>query len=197
MAGTGDRSNRGKARWRNFPLFLVEPLIHVGAAAEKHENNPDGKYTTYNFLKGLKVDDCLDCAKRHLMKTESPDYNDLDDEFPPEKQVYHLAQVAWNCLVALHNIKTRPDLDDRYKTQLRLTKAKETVSIEKVDPNTAIVREAKFSVGDVVKHIANDVEVTVEGTYWDAKGVPVLFVKDADNKIFGVDPRFYRTIYKE
>lgn len=114
----GSRYNSGKLRWRNFPLFLIEPLIEVGAAAEKVEGNPNGKYETYNFLNGMYVDDCLDCAKRHLMRAESPYESDYDEEL----KVHHLAQAAWNCLVALHNIKTRPDLDDRLKT--RLAKAK-------------------------------------------------------------------------
>lgn len=112
MADVGERKNANKPRWRNFPLFLVEPLVDVGAAAEKHPGNPNGKYDTFNFLKGMRVNDCLDCAKRHLMKAESPYHDDLDDE----TKVHHLAHAAWNCLIALHNIKTRPDLDDRYKT---------------------------------------------------------------------------------
>lgn len=55
----------------------------------------------------------------------------------------------------------------------------------------------KFSPGDVVQHINNDVEVTVEATYYDAKGTPILFVKDSEDKVFGVDPNFYKSIYKE
>jgi hypothetical protein len=49
------------------------------------------------------------------MKVESPYHEDADDE----TKVNHLAHIAWNALVALHNIKTRPDLDDRYKTILK------------------------------------------------------------------------------
>lgn len=54
-----------------------------------------------------------------------------------------------------------------------------------------------FSKGDVIKHISNDAEVTVEALYYDEKGNPILFVRDADEKIFGVDPTFYKSIYKE
>lgn len=103
----GTRHNEGKLRWRNFPMFLMAPLIEVGAAGER-------KYDTYNFLKGLPVSDSLDSLKRHLMKVEDPSYPDLDEE----TKCHELAHVAWNALVALHNIKTRPDLDDRYKIQL-------------------------------------------------------------------------------
>ena len=54
-----------------------------------------------------------------------------------------------------------------------------------------------FSKGDVVKHINNDVEVTVEALYYNENGDPVLFVRDSDGKIFGVDPNFYKSIYVE
>ncbi len=65
------------------------------------------------------------------------------------------------------------------------------------EKNTYLEKRVKFTVGDVVRHIDNDVEVLVEGTYFDVKGKPVLFVKDSDNKIFGVDPNFYKSIYHE
>lgn len=116
----GSRINANKPRWRNVPLFIMEPLVHVGAAAEKWDGNPKGKYETYNFLEGQDVDNCLDAAKRHLMKAESPYWSDIDEEL----NVHHLACVAWNCLVALHNIQTRPDLDNRYKTQLKKKRKK-------------------------------------------------------------------------
>jgi hypothetical protein len=122
----GFRYNSHKLRWRNFPMFLIEPLVEVGAAAEKHEGNPNGKYPTFNFLDGLAVNDSLDCAKRHLLKAESPYHSDYDEDLKElsGRDVHHLACVAWNCLVALHNIRTRPDLDDRYKTQLKKKKKK-------------------------------------------------------------------------
>jgi len=109
----GERKNEGKLRWRNFPLFLLTELIKVGSAAEKRPGNPKGKYDTFNFLKGMKVNDCLDSAKRHLEKAENPFESDLD----AETECHHLAHAAWNCLVAWWNIKTRPDLDDRYKPE--------------------------------------------------------------------------------
>jgi hypothetical protein len=100
----GNRFNNGKLRWRNFPLFLIRPLVEVGQQGE-------AKYGTYNFLKGLTVNDTLDSLKRHLDKFEDPSQSDIDEE----TNVNHLASVAWNALVALYMIKTRPDLDDRYK----------------------------------------------------------------------------------
>jgi hypothetical protein len=110
-AEKGDRFNKGKPRWRNFPMFLMEPLIEVGQAGEL-------KYSTFNFLNGLSVNDTLDSLKRHLMAAESPYSPDID----PETGCDHLASVAWNALVALHMIKTRPDLDDRLKLKKRKKK---------------------------------------------------------------------------
>jgi len=108
---TGERKNIKKLRWRNFPLFLFKPVVAVGAAAEKHKDNPNGKYDTYNFLKGLPVADTMDSLKRHLVDLDDPSRSDYDTE---TKQ-HHLAHIAWNALVALHNIETRSDLDDRYR----------------------------------------------------------------------------------
>lgn len=107
----GIRLNSGKPRWRNFPLFLIEDVIKVGSHAELRDGNPNGKYETFNFLKGMYVNDCMDSLKRHLMKFESPYESDNDEE----TQESHLAHIAWNALVALHMLKTRPELDDRFK----------------------------------------------------------------------------------
>lgn len=100
----GERKNSGKLRWRNFPMFLIRPLVEVGQFGET-------KYKTFNFLKGLSVLDTMDSMKRHLDKFEDPNVSDFDEE----SKCHHLAHVAWNALVALYMIKTRPDLDDRYK----------------------------------------------------------------------------------
>lgn len=107
----GARYNDNKLRWRNFPMFLMEPLIQVGDSAELREGNPKGKYDTFNFLKGLELNDTMDSLKRHLVKFESPYESDFDEE----TELNHLAHIAWNALVALHFLKTRPELDDRYQ----------------------------------------------------------------------------------
>lgn len=100
----GKRYNKGKLRWRNFPLFLIEPLIAVGHYGEQ-------KYgETYNFLKGMSMNDSLDSMKRHLNAFEDPYQSDTD-----ESGISHLGHIAWNALVALYMLKHRPDLDDRYK----------------------------------------------------------------------------------
>ena len=104
MKKLGKRYNKGKLRWRNFPLFLLRPMIRVGEFGEK-------KYDTFNFLKGLPVNGIMDSMKRHLDKFEDPDKTDYDDE----SKCHHLAHVAWNALVAVYVLTNRPELDDRYK----------------------------------------------------------------------------------
>ena len=106
-----DRYNANKLRWRNFPLFLIRPLIEVAAAAEKHPNNPRGKYETWNFLKGMPVSECLDSLKRHLDAYEDPTQPDTD----PESGQSHLAHIAWNALAALYYQHLNEKWDDRYK----------------------------------------------------------------------------------
>lgn len=106
---TGIRETSNKLRWRNFPLFLIRPLIEVASFGE-------GKYDTFNFLKGQTILNCTDAIKRHLDKFEDPSIDDLDEE----SRVNHLAHVAWNALVAVYMLKTRPDLDDRYKPELKV-----------------------------------------------------------------------------
>lgn len=116
----GDRYNEGKLRWRNVPLFLMEPLVEVGDSAEKRPGNKRGKYPTFNFMAGLSILDCMDSLKRHLMKFEDYRKPDIDEE----SNTHHLACVAWNALVALHFLKTRPELDDRYKGEVIKKKRK-------------------------------------------------------------------------
>ncbi len=112
MEKTGYRFNEGKLRWRNFPLFLLRGLIKIGQFGEE-------KYDTYNFLKGLPVDDTLESLMRHLDSVTDPTQSDYD----AESQVHHLHHVAWNALVAAWMIENRPDLDNRLTLeQLNLNK---------------------------------------------------------------------------
>lgn len=136
---TGKRFNKGKLRWRNFPRFLVRPLIRVGQFGES-------KYTTFNFLKGLPTLDTLDSLERHLDKFLDPNQPDVDEE----SGCHHLAHVAWNALVALYMLETRPDLDDRYKGQGEDSKTTDSyVTISKhsvttrLPDGTTIVEERK------------------------------------------------------
>jgi hypothetical protein len=99
-----ERKNNGKLRWRNFPLFLMKPLIEVAQRGEE-------KYSTHNYLKGGEQNQYLDCIKRHLEQFESPFSSDIDEE----SGVNHLAHVAWNALVAIYMLEHFSDLDDRFK----------------------------------------------------------------------------------
>lgn len=100
----GMRFNKNKLRWSTFPKFLIKPVIevaHFGAT----------KYDDFNFLKGLPVLDTLDSLERHLDAVLDPEESDYDSE----SECHHLAHVAWNALVALYMLKTRPELDTRWK----------------------------------------------------------------------------------
>lgn len=98
------RFDSGKLRWRNFPMFLLKPLMEVAQYGE-------GKYDAYNFLKGGSQNQYLDCIKRHLTSYEDPFEDDNDNE----SKVNHLAHVAWNALVAIYMLEKHPELDDRFK----------------------------------------------------------------------------------
>lgn len=142
----GLRSNDGKTRWRNVPLFLFEDIIKVGQFGET-------KYDTFNYLKGLSINDTLDALKRHLTKFESPYESDIDIESLQN----HLAHVAWNAIVALHMVKSRPDLDDRYK----LPESKQEESIVytiDIGEETEADREAREVIGNCGIIFANKTE---------------------------------------
>jgi hypothetical protein len=108
LKNEGTRLNKGKLRWQNVPLWMFEEVIRAGQFGER-------KYGTYNFLKGLKVNECLDSMKRHASEFENPNKPDIDSE----SGVHHLGCVAWNAIVALYMVQNRPDLDDRYKGDLK------------------------------------------------------------------------------
>ena len=113
MQELADRDNKQKLRWRNFPMFMLRPLAKVAQFGE-------GRYSTYNYLKGGSQNQYLDCIKRHLDKYEDPTQSDLDleDEFgQPGSQESHLAHIAWNALVALYMLDNFPELDDRFKIE--------------------------------------------------------------------------------
>jgi len=101
-----ERKNNDKLRWRNFPRFLTRPLAQVAQYGE-------GKYETFNFLKGGDQLQYLDCIDRHLDSYTDPKQDDLD----PESRVNHLAHVAWNALVAIYMLENHPKLDNRFKDE--------------------------------------------------------------------------------
>lgn len=142
MKSLATRYNESKLRWRNVPLFLFKPIIEVGAFGET-------KYDTFNFLKGLSILDTLDALKRHLEKFENPYVSDFDDE----SLKHHLAHVAWNAIVMLHDLEHHPQLDDRYKdpkwqnqeTKVKLNDTKVLLEVSKneLDNSPEISQEQK------------------------------------------------------
>lgn len=130
----GERKNEGKLKWHTFPLFLIEPLIRVGDFGAK-------KYAAFNFLKGLSVNACLDSAKRHMAAFEDPSVSDFDEE----SGLVHLAHAAWNLLVAAYMVKTRPDLDNRYKGETRLENEYEGIHLTGVTASATQTQESQLA----------------------------------------------------
>jgi len=110
----GMRFNDGKLRWRNFPPFLLRPLMEVAQYGET-------KYKTFNFLDGMTCLDSMDCTMRHIDDFMDPMQSDydldktVDGKLVKGSQCHHLAHAAWNLLVCLFFMLTRPELDDRWK----------------------------------------------------------------------------------
>jgi hypothetical protein len=123
----GTRYNKDKLRWRNIPMWLIRPLVEVGQMGEK-------KYSTFNFLRGLPVNDIFDSLKRHLDKLEDPKQSDCDDE----SKLNHAYHIAWNALVLGYMLENRPDLDDRWEG-----------------------RVMEYQVGDKLKHVLSGLVVEV------------------------------------
>lgn len=154
-----------------------------------------------------KSQDHGDCILRHLMDVE-----DLlaamnrGEAVSQDEILIEISSMAWRSLALSQEIHEKfgfplaPGAKEEKKAAI-VPEEKQfptTASIEQINENTfKMRRNVPFVIGDVVKHIHNDVEVTVEGMYWDAKDKPILFVKDSENKVFGVDPSFYKSIYKD
>lgn len=100
---------------------LCDPLIDVS------EMSIEKGYTPLNYLdkdSKVTVTYCLAAAKRHLQKAEMGiDLNTEElglDGLPTKIKCQHLAQVAYNALMALMILKERPEADDRlFKVGIR------------------------------------------------------------------------------
>lgn len=150
------------------------------------------KYGRDNWRGGIVFSRLLAAVMRHINAYRKGETLD------PETGLSHLSHASCGLMMLLEFEETRSELDDRFLKE----EPKETLKAEK----PAIVAEPeehdlsaliKFPVGDIVKHINNDVEVIVQGTYFDAKLNPFLFVRDSEGKIFAVDPNFYQSIYAD
>lgn len=158
------------------------------------------KYGANNWRGGIVYSRLLAAVLRHINSYRK------GETYDPETGLSHLSHASCGLMMLLEFEDTRPDLDDRFlKGKTKDTPANLQAACDKAhDDIVDRMRQQKvsnakklFSRGDVIKHINNDAEVTVEALYYDEKGNPVLFVRDADEKVFGVDPNFYKSIYKE
>jgi hypothetical protein len=129
----GLRFNNDKLEWNNFPMFLLQPLMEVAQAGAK-------KYKPYNFLEGMSATTSLNSLKRHIADFENPYESDYDvdkminGELVKGTGCHHLAMAAWNCLVCVWCILTRPELDDRW-SGLEIDKKGYKKTPSKIDPS--------------------------------------------------------------
>lgn len=96
---TGPKNDAGKQSWLAMPLVLLHPLADAFTAGSK-------KYALFSCL--LSFEDAnrrfFDAQMRHTEASQVDPLaidNDLKDKYGVE--VYHLAQVAFNALLRLHN----------------------------------------------------------------------------------------------
>lgn len=143
------------------------------------------KYGRDNWRGGLVFSRLIAAVMRHINAYRK------GETFDPETGLSHLSHASCGLMMLLEFEETRPDLDDRF------FKEKIDEVTEMIEKELDLTPKIKFTKGDIVKHVNNDAELTVEATFFDAYGDPVLFIKDADGKIFGVEPEYYKTIYKE
>lgn len=70
------------------------------------------KYEKENWRKGISYQRLMDAAQRHLLKFQSNQYPDTDDE----SNLHHIAHAAVNLIMLLQfELEGRTELDDRYK----------------------------------------------------------------------------------
>lgn len=163
-----------------------------------------------------KSQDHGDCIMRHLV-----DVNDLlaakgrGEDIKDEEILNEVSSMAWRALAFSQELHEKmgaplaPGARVDEKTQSKALdgtalyeageKAQKMVAemVKSNKENIFNVNKPTFVNGDIVKHKNNDAEVTVEGIYYDEHGKSVLFVRDAANQVFAVDPNAYKSIYVE
>lgn len=153
-----------------------------------------------------KSGDHGDCILRHLMDLEDLlAARNRGDTVDTEYILNEVSSMAWRALALSQEIHEEfgaplaPGAKNDVKEEFK--RDDNTILFElnkmKQDEKSDFIQKKRFFVGEPVKHINNDLEVTVQGVYWDCRDKPILFVNDSDNKIFGVDPNFYKSIYKD
>jgi hypothetical protein len=137
-----------------------------------------------------KSGDHGDCILRHLMDLEDlVAASNRGDTITQDQILSEVDSMAWRALALSQ------ELHEKFGAPMAPgAKGEKAATVDMLKKQSA---KKLFSKGDVVRHINNEAEVTVEALYYDDKGNPILFVRDADEKIFGVDPNFYKSIYVE
>jgi hypothetical protein len=105
----GKRFNKGKSAVEQIPYEAEEEIGMVFLAGE-------AKYGKNNWRDGLPFTQFIGCAKRHMGKF-SKGIN-LDKETKRN----HIAHAATNLIMLLWMIENRPDLDDRWKKNIKKKK---------------------------------------------------------------------------
>jgi hypothetical protein len=202
MATAGRKDDQEKPDMDLLSPYALEKIAQVMTFGKK-------KYGANNWRGGIVYSRLLAAVLRHINSYRK------GETFDPETGFSHLSHASCGLMMLLEFEETRPDLDDRVlkeeelKLDPQLVHAMNAIDLHKAaeDAQAEIEKmvkdnkknifnsNKKFVRGDIIKHINNDTEVTVEETYFDDKGNPVLFVRDSEGKIFGVDQNYYKSIY--
>lgn len=103
---SGIKHDSGKPRISLLPLKAIEQVMIVGEMGAK-------KYGDHNYRGGMPVSKFINAGFRHaflgFMGGEDKD---------KESGLPHLAHAAWNFLAALEQMIDKPELDDRFKSEV-------------------------------------------------------------------------------
>lgn len=98
----GSRFNTGKLR-----MDLIDPSAMEGLAAVLSRGAE--KYTAHNWRQGLPYMEIIASMQRHIMRIAAGEDTD------PETGLPHADHVQCNAMFLSNMMKTRPDMDDRWK----------------------------------------------------------------------------------
>ena len=101
-----DRHNKGKRLISLVPTSLINSVADVMLFGAK-------KYDKNNWRKGLPFTSVYDSLQRHMLSWL--DGEDLDKE----SGLPHLAHAACNIAFLLEYSLTKPELDDRFKQEVK------------------------------------------------------------------------------
>jgi hypothetical protein len=100
----GIKHDDGKPRLELLDrLWLVETAKVLGFGA--------AKYSAHNWREGIQVSRIVGAILRHITA-----YNNGED-IDPESGLHHLAHASCELMFLTNMALTRPDMDDRYKTE--------------------------------------------------------------------------------